>query len=74
MATPIWPNPHNCSMQELEVAMRAVPKQHAFVRMKVIHTLLRGFDHPTVARVFDVSRKTLTRWIRSFNEKKASMA
>ena len=69
MAAPIWPNPHNCSKQELEVAMRAAPKQRAFVRMKVIHTLLRGLDHPPVAKVFAVSRKTLTRWIRNFNAK-----
>jgi len=47
--------------------MRAAPKQPAFVRMKAIHTLMRGFDHATVAGVFDVSRETLNRWINKFN-------
>lgn len=67
MAAPICPNPENCSLAELETAMRAAPKQPAFVRMKALHTLLRGFDHATVAGVFDVSRETLNRWIHKFN-------
>ncbi len=47
--------------------MRAAPRQPAFVRMKAIHTLLRGIDHGTVATVFDVTRQTLARWIKKFN-------
>ena len=49
--------------------MHAAPRQHAFVRMKAIHTLLRGIDHATVAAVFDVTRETLNRWIKNFNDK-----
>ena len=69
MVAPVWPNAENCSMAELEIAMRAAPRQPAFIRMKAIHTMLRGFDHATVAGVFDISRETLGRWIRSFNER-----
>jgi transposase len=56
-------------MAELETAMGAAPRQRAFVRMQAIHTLLRGFDHATVAGVFAVTRETLNRWIRRFNQR-----
>jgi transposase len=69
MTAPILPNPANCSCAELETAMHAAPRQRAFVRMKVIHTLLRGIDHATVAAVFDITRETLNQWIKNFNEK-----
>lgn len=69
MVAAIWPNAENCSRAELETAMRAAPRQRAFVRMKAIHTMLRGFDHATVAGVFDVTRETLSRWIKNFNER-----
>jgi transposase len=69
MVAPIWPNAENCSSAELETAMRAAARPRAFVRMKAMHTLLRGFDHDTVAGVFNITRSTLNRWIRRFNEK-----
>lgn len=67
MVAPVWPNAENCSLAELETAMRAAPRQRAFVRIKAIHTLLREFDHATVAGVFGITRETLARWIRRFN-------
>jgi transposase len=69
MAAPIWPNAENCSLAELETAMRAAPTQRAFVRMKAIHTLLRGFNHAAVAGFIDVTRETLNQWIKNFNER-----
>ena len=69
MVAPIPPNAENCSCAELETAMRAAPRQPAFVRMKAIHTMLRGFDHATVAGVFNVTRATLNRWIKNFNSR-----
>jgi transposase len=67
MVAAIWPNAENCSSAELETAMRAAPRQRSFVRMKAMHTLLRGFDHATVAGVFGVTRETLNEWIKNFN-------
>lgn len=69
MVAAIRPNPENCSRADLETAMRAAPRQRAFVRMKAIHTLLRGIDHATVAKVIDVTRETLNRWINNFNKR-----
>lgn len=69
MVAPVWPNAENCTMAELETAMRAAPRQRAFIRMKTIHTLLRGIDHASVAAVMDISRETLGRWIHAFNER-----
>lgn len=67
MVAAIVPNAENCSCVDLETAMRAAPRQQAFVRMKAMHTLLRGFAHATVAGVFNVTRETLNRWIKNFN-------
>jgi transposase len=67
MVAPNWPNAENCSCAELETAMGAAPRQRAFVRMKAIHTMLRGFDHATVAGVFNITRETLNVWIKKFN-------
>ena len=69
MVAPNWPNAENCTSAELETAMRAAPRQRAFVRMQAIQTLLRGFDHATVAGVFSVTRETLNRWVKRFNER-----
>ena len=69
MVALIWPNAHNCSLAELETAMHTAPRQPAFMRFKAIHTMLRGFDHATVAGVFDVTRETLNRWIKKFNQR-----
>jgi transposase len=67
MAAPIWPNAENCSRVELETAMRAAPRQPAFIRMQAIEGLLRGLDHAAVAAFINVSRETLNRWIKNFN-------
>ena len=69
MVAAIWPNAENCSLAELETAMHAAPRQPAFVRIKVIHTLLRGIEHAAVAAAYDITRETLARWIRKFNER-----
>jgi transposase len=66
---PIRPNAENCSRAELETAMRAAPTQRSFVRMKAIHTLLRGVDHAAVARFLDITRQTLNQWIKKFNQR-----
>lgn len=68
MATPIWPNAENCTSRELETAMRATPKQRSFIRMQAIRALIVGFDHHSVATLFQVHRDTITHWIRRFNE------
>ena len=62
------PNAENCSLDELETAMKCAPKQPAFVRMQAIHALIRGYTHEQVADIFLKSRRTITEWVRRFNE------
>jgi transposase len=64
----ILPNPENCSLDELEKAMLCTPKQTAFIRMQAIRTLLLGFTHDQVADIFQKSRRTISQWVRHFNE------
>jgi len=64
----IPPNAENCSLAELEKAMRCTPKRTAFIRMQAIRALLLGFTHDQVADIVKKSRRTISRWVRHFNE------
>jgi transposase len=67
MATPIWPNAENCSLAELETAIRATPQKRGQMRMMAIRSLIMGLSHDTVATAFNVSRDTITNWVKRFN-------
>lgn len=68
MATPrIEPNKENCSLSDLEVAEKCTPRQQSSRRMTALRALLVGQDSRSVALIFNVSRRTLTRWVTSFN-------
>ena len=67
MAAPIWPNAENCSLAELETAIKATPQRRGQMRMMAIRSLIMDLDHNTVATVFNVSRDTITNWIKRFN-------
>jgi transposase len=63
----ITPNAENCSQAELEVAMRAAPTQVASNRMRAVRALILGQQPTDVALIFEVSPRTLTRWVGQFN-------
>jgi transposase len=67
MTPPVQPNPDNCTLAELETAMKATPLQRSFVRMQAIRALLMGFDHDSAAKLHNVTRHTINQWIRRFN-------
>ena len=67
MAAPIWPNAENCSRAELETAIKATPQKRGQMRMMAIRALMLGFDHNSTAKLFNVSRDTITNWINRFN-------
>jgi transposase len=67
MARLVWPNAENCTLAELETAMKATPHQRSFVRLHAIRSLLLGFDHDSVAKLYNVSRDTIMHWIGRFN-------
>ena len=62
------PNPENCSLEDLEVAIRCTPTKVAHGRLLAIKTLLLGIDFDTVCRIHDVCERTLQRWISDYNE------
>lgn len=67
MARLVFPNAENCTLAELETAMKATPRQRSFVRLQAIRALLLGFDHDSVAKLHNVTRDTIVHWIGRFN-------
>lgn len=63
------PNFENCSLAELETAMRAAATGRSRDRMRAIRALAQGHDHQTVAEIFTVHLRTLARWIARFNQR-----
>jgi transposase len=63
----LLPQGEQCSLAELETAMRCTPTQVASERMRAIRALLLGKAAQDVADIFQVSLHTLYRWIVSFN-------
>ena len=64
----IEPNAENCSEADLMVAARAAPRQTGYVRMLAIRARVIGTSHAATAKLFGVSSRTLTNWVRRFNE------
>jgi transposase len=62
------PNAENCSLAELETAMKCSPRLPAFVRMQAIRALLTGFTHQQVADLSQKTRGTIVGWVKRFNE------
>lgn len=63
----LMPNGENCSLAELEIAMKCTPRKRSFIRIDGIRALMMGFDHAAVAGLCQVSRATLNNWIGRFN-------
>lgn len=64
---PLQPNPANCTMAELEVAIKAAPSRASHRRMQALKALLMGGAHEFVAELYSVTRQTLVIWIKAFN-------
>jgi len=68
-AKPLLPNPENCSLAELNTAMRAAASRNSHKRMLALRILLIGHAPADVALMFNVSRRTVYNWIKRFNER-----
>ncbi len=64
----ILPNAENCSLSEIDIAISCTPTQKAAFRLMAIKTLIFGLEYQKVAKLYNVTRRTLARWIRRFNE------
>lgn len=62
------PNRENVSLADLEIAMKASPSQRGYIRMSAIRSLCLGYSHQQAAELHNVSERTITRWVNSFNK------
>ena len=63
----LHPAPENCTLEELNVAIRATRSQCAHDRMLAIKMLLLDAAVSFVCATFSVAEKTLRNWIKAFN-------
>lgn len=62
-----YPNAENCSLAELEVALKAARSGHSRDRLTAVRALILGHRHEDVAPIFNVSIRTIQRWVSRFN-------
>jgi hypothetical protein len=62
------PNAENCSLAELHVAAQAAPTKQSHIHLMAIRALSLGISHDQVAALFNKTRRTLSIWIKRFNE------
>ncbi len=65
---PTMPNAENCSLTELDTAIKCAPSQRSSERLSVIKALLIGISHDQTAILYRASRRTLYGWIKKFKE------
>jgi transposase len=65
---PNMPNGENCSLVELEESAMAAPSRRTHARMMAIKALLLGIGHGQVAKLYNVTRRSLSGWVARFNE------
>ncbi|MGI6350087.1 MAG: hypothetical protein ACOX6M_00145 [Armatimonadota bacterium] len=56
MPMPLMPNAENCTLAELDVAIRCSKRQQDAFRMQAIKALLLGVTRSVVAELFAVAR------------------
>ena len=64
----IAPNFENCSLQALKAAEKHAASNRAARRLMAMRLLFTGYDYLEVARIVDCDKKSLTTWIKRFNE------
>jgi len=68
MAKVTLPNAENCSLAELNVAAQAAPTLKSHIRLMAMRALFLGIPHDQVASLYNKTRRTLSIWIKRFNE------
>lgn len=63
------PNAENSTLTELDTAMRAAASGRSRDRMRAIRALILGENWDSIARIFEVCDRTLTRWVDRFNDR-----
>lgn len=60
-------NAENCTLNELEIALKAARSSRSRDRCTAIRALLLGQKHKVIALIFNISERTLRRWTLRFN-------
>ena len=63
----IMPNGENCTLAELDAAIKAAASHQSRNRLQAIKALLIGIDAEPLTQLYNISRDTLTVWIKAFN-------
>jgi transposase len=64
----IAPNFENCSCEELQAAERNAASKRGARRLQALRLLYTGYDYGEVAKIVDCTPKSLTLWIKRFND------
>lgn len=62
-------NGENCSLEELDTSAMATASRRSNARMMAIKALLLGLSHDQVAKLYSVTRRSLSEWVSKFNER-----
>jgi transposase len=65
--TELHPNAENATTEELQVAMEASPTKRGYIRLAVIHSLLKGVSRELACQIFFRSDRMVRLWIERFN-------
>ena len=61
------PNAENCSLAELNAAIKVARGQAAQPRLQAVKALMLGVAHEAAAELFCITRQTLLVWVKAFN-------
>lgn len=61
-------NTSNATYEEVCTAMKCTPTQEGFVRLQAIKFLYKGCSNELVSNLMDVHLRSVTRWIKDFND------
>lgn len=64
----LYPNPENCTLSEIDIAMKVAPDMRSYNRMNAIKAMiLQLLDHTGVSQLYNVNRNTVNNWVKRFN-------
>src|SRR6266498_3683365 len=61
------PNPENCTLTELDAAIKATVTPRSRLRLQGIKALLIGIDYLQVVKLFEITERSLRTWVAAFN-------
>jgi len=61
------PNPENCTVGELNAAIKAAMTQRSRSRLQAVKALIMGIDYLQVAELFLTTERSVRTWVAAFN-------